>query len=113
MALAKEWMHFLEETGKDAATHRRTASLIVQLLIGILETALRLSLGAEVAGLDASEAQRLNKIAQRVDPDRLMDWIERANKADYHIDRKVQLILAVEGLMDTLGREMSTSTTTA
>ena len=104
VVLAQEWMRFLDEVGKDGAVHRRTASLIVKLLIGILESALRFALGAEVTGLDPTEAHLLEKIAQRVGPDRLMEWIERATQADFHIDRKVQLVLAVEALLDGLGR---------
>jgi DNA polymerase-3 subunit delta' len=107
VSLAKEWMRFLEAAGKDGAIQRRTASLVVQLLVGILTTALHFSLGIEVAGLDAEESRLIKKIAQRFGPERIMDWIDRAGKADYHIDRRVQLVLAVEGLMDTLGREMS------
>jgi DNA polymerase III subunit delta' len=101
---AGQWMQFIENAGKDAAAHRQRASLIFRLLIVLVETALKLSLGANIAGLDPSEESILRKAAERVGEEKLLAWIERALDADRQIDRRVQLVLIVEAFVDTMCR---------
>ncbi|HEY8506526.1 MAG TPA: DNA polymerase III subunit delta' [Gemmataceae bacterium] len=103
-ALGRRWMEFVEEAGKDAAAQRGRASLVLRLLIELLQSALRLALGAEVNIPDPQERARLERLAGRLGPDRLLAWLERCFEADRHIDRRVQLVLAVEALADALGQ---------
>ena len=79
-------------------------SLVIRFLVEALRHALRLSLGAEVTGLDPAEAERLRAFADRLGPDRLLELIDRCVEADFHVERRVQLILVVESVLEQLTR---------
>jgi len=101
---AKRWQQFIDESGKEAAAHRQRASLILRMLIGMLEAALKIAAGATAPDLDAAEARILTQLAARLGEDRLLAWIDRTLQADMHIDRRVQLVLAMEGFIDASSR---------
>jgi DNA polymerase-3 subunit delta' len=103
-ALAETWKQF-NEAEKDTAGHRLRASLVIRFLVEALRHALRLSLGADVPGLDAGEEARLRAFADRLGPDRLLELIDRCVEADYHVDRRVQLILVVESVLEQFTRQ--------
>ena len=103
-ALAETWSRFAEEAGKDTAAQRQRVSLVLRFVIEALESALRLSLGAEVKGLDEKDALRLQSFADRVGTDTILDLIDRCVEADVHIDRRVQLILVIESVIDPFVR---------
>jgi DNA polymerase-3 subunit delta' len=102
--LAVRWTGFVEAAGKESAAQRQRASLAVGLVADMLSAALRLSLGVEPPGLDPGEADRLRRLADRLGSDALADLLERCVEADYHIDRRVQLAVAIELLVDRLTR---------
>lgn len=102
--LATEWNHYVEEAGKEAGVRRRRASLVLKLLIGLLQDAQRVMHGVPPLVADKSEATTLEAVAQRLGPERLMGWIDRAAEADLQVDRKVQLELVIEAFADSLGR---------
>jgi DNA polymerase III subunit delta' len=102
--LAGKWSHFVEDAGKEAAVRRRRASLVLRLLLGLLQDALRLSQGVAPLVADEEEAAILAQIGRRLEPDKLFAWIERAADADLQIDRKVQLDLVIEAIADALAR---------
>jgi DNA polymerase-3 subunit delta' len=102
--LATEWNHDIEEAGKEAAIRRRRASLQLRLLIGLLQDAQRASLGVAPVVADKSEGVQLGAFADRIGPDKLMAWIDRAAEADLQVDRKVQLELVIEAFADALAR---------
>ena len=104
VALAGEWVRFCQDAGKEAAAKRGRAALVLRLLSGLLENALRLSVGSELPGDDADESARLKKLADRLGPERLGEWLDRCFEADSQINRRVQLELILESLMDALGR---------
>jgi DNA polymerase III subunit delta' len=104
VALAKQWAQFLEEAGKEAAMQRRRAALALRLLIDLLDDALRLGIGGEVRVAEANEVRALQELAQRVGPDQLLELLERCLEADVQIDRRVQLVLVLEALLDALAR---------
>jgi DNA polymerase-3 subunit delta' len=106
VTLAREWMHFVEEAGKESALHRRRAALGVRLLIDALNDALRLRLGAAPLTATPEESRLLEQLARRADPDQLIAILERCLEGDRHIDRRVQLVLALEGLLDALGQKL-------
>jgi len=99
-----QWMELIEHSGKDAAIHRQRASLIFRMLVFLLETALKLSLGADIAGLDPTEMQVLLKFAERAGEEKILAWIERALEADHQNDRRVQLVLVIEAFVDSMCR---------
>jgi hypothetical protein len=45
-------------------------------------------------------------LAGRAGPDRLLEVLERCLEADRQIDRRVQLVLILEGLVDALGQKL-------
>ena len=104
--LAEKWSRFTDEAGKDAGSQRRRASLVVRLLVEMIENALRLAHDADAPGLDPKERAALKGLGDRLGAERLLALLERALDADVQIDRKVQLVLVQEALMDAFGREM-------
>jgi DNA polymerase III subunit delta' len=105
LPLAETWAKFHEEAGKDkGAAQRMRASLVLKFLIEAVEHALRLSLGASVPGLDEAEAARLMAFADRVGTDGLMELLDRCVEADFHVERRVQLILVVESVVEKFTR---------
>lgn len=103
--LAEVWAKFHEEAGKDkGAAQRMRASLVLQFLIEAVQQALKLSLGAAVSGLDTKEAARLKAFADRVGPAGLMELLDRCVEADSHVERRVQLILVVESVVEKFTR---------
>jgi DNA polymerase-3 subunit delta' len=107
-ALTETWGKFHDDLGKDkSAAQRLRASLVLNVLIETVESALKLALGATVAGLDPAEAPRLRAFAERVGPDGLMELLDRCVEADTHVERRVQLILVVESVVEKFTRYSS------
>lgn len=105
VALAQAWMQFVEEAGKEAAVQRRRAALVLRLLIDFLRDALCLRLGGTPRLAEPEDRRALEELAQRAQPDRLLQLLERCLQGDLHIDRRVQLVLVLEALVDALGWE--------
>ncbi len=103
-ALASTWSQFNEAAGKETAGQRMRASLVIRFLVEALQNALRLAHGAEVPGLEPHEAARLNAFAERLGIERLLELIDRCVQADYHVERRVQLILVVENVLEQFTR---------
>lgn len=104
LPLAETWAKFHEDAGKDSAAQRMRASLVLKFLIEAVERALKLSLGASVAGLDAAEQARLTAFANRVGTNGLLELLDRCVEADSHVERRVQLILVVESVIEKFTR---------
>jgi DNA polymerase-3 subunit delta' len=104
LPLAETWAKFHEDAGKDSAAQRTRASLVLKFLIEAVEQALKLSLGATVIGLDAVESARLKSFADRVGTAGLLELLDRCVEADYHVERRVQLILVVESVVEKFTR---------
>ena len=100
VALARQWMKTAEEAGKESALQRRRAALALRLLIHLLEDAIRLSLGVPTEMAEKEDGDALGVLANRLGTDRLLELQDRCLQADYHIDRRVQLVLAIEALAD-------------
>lgn len=107
VVLAKEWSHFVEEAGKEAAAQRRRAALVLKLLIDFLRGVLRHQVGASHQLTDPRDVRALEDLAKRADPDKLLSLIDRCLEGDWHIDRRVQLVLALESLVDALGQRLA------
>jgi DNA polymerase III subunit delta' len=104
LALATAWNHFVEDAGKEGGVKRRRAALIVKLLLGMLQDALRVANEVPPLVADESEAETLGRLSSRFGPERLMAWIDRATEAALQVDRRVQLDLIVEAYADSLAR---------
>jgi DNA polymerase-3 subunit delta' len=106
VALGRAWTDFADEAGKESALQRRRAALALQLLIELLNDALRLGLGKPAQITDPEELRILEGLAKRVEPERLLDVLERCLAGDAHIDRRVQLVLLLEALTDALAERL-------
>jgi DNA polymerase-3 subunit delta' len=100
--LAPRWLRFVEEAGKESATQRRRASLVLRLLIDLVSNALALAVGGTPALVEPADLGILQDLGKRLGPDELLHLLQRFLEADHHIDRRVQLVLAVEALVDSL-----------
>jgi DNA polymerase III subunit delta' len=105
VALAAAWMEFVEKA-KESATQRERARLLVRLLIDFLSDALALSEQASPRRTEADDAPALQAIRQRLGEETLLELLERCLEADEQIERRVQLVLALEGLLDALAKRM-------
>jgi len=101
-ALGTKWMEHLDDAGKEAGQRRRRASLVLKLLIGMLQDALRLAHGVPALVADPAEAVALKRVGDRLGSEKLMTWLDRAAEADLQVDRKVQLELVVDAFADAL-----------
>lgn len=106
VGLSRQWMDFVEEAGKESAAQRRRAQLVLRLLIDFLDDALTVSMKGTPRRTETEEREGLETLAQRAGPDRLIEALERCLEADRQIDRRVQLVLILEGVMDALSQKI-------
>jgi DNA polymerase-3 subunit delta' len=106
VALSRALTRYVEEAGKEAAAQRRRAALVLRLLIEFLDDALRLRLGGEARLAEPDDQRLLSELAERLDPERLLEVLERCLEGDAQIDRRVQLVLVLEALLDALGQQL-------
>jgi len=106
VALAHSWMRFVEEAGKETASQRRRAALVLRLIIEFLNDALTISLGGTPKPAEPADLDALRKLAERTGTDRLLEVLERCLQSEEQIDRRVQLVLVLEALMDALGQKL-------
>jgi DNA polymerase-3 subunit delta' len=107
VALSRKWQEFVEEAGKEAGVQRRRASLVLRILVAFFSNALGLSLGGSPTNVDPSELATLRDLAGRLGPEQWLDLLDRCLEADLQIDRRVQLVLVLEALLDALGQYLT------
>jgi DNA polymerase-3 subunit delta' len=93
-------MHFAEEAGKESAAQRRRASLVLRVVIELLNDALRLSVGGQPRTTEQADQRMLAALSSRAGPEKLAALLDRCLAADHQIDRRVQLVLVIEALLD-------------
>jgi DNA polymerase-3 subunit delta' len=106
VALSRALMEFVDEAGKDSGAQRRRAAVVLRLLIEFLDDALRLRLGGTPRLTEPEDLRLLRELAERLDPERLLEILERCLEGDAQIDRRVQLVLVLEALLDALGQQL-------
>ena len=104
VGLAKSFVDFVEEAGKETVNQRRRAALVLKLLMKAWSDALALRLSGPAASAPAEETALLQPLAQRTQPDQILRLLERCLEAETQLDRYVQVGLVVEALVDALGR---------
>jgi DNA polymerase-3 subunit delta' len=104
--LTKALSEWIESAGKDSGAQRRRASAFIKLLAYGLRRAMHLSLG-DSAGEDGDDAGV--RAAAQLGPEELLVRLDRVLEADMQIDRRVQLVLVMEGLVDGLLHPVVTS----
>jgi DNA polymerase-3 subunit delta' len=106
VGLARSWMRFVEEAGKEAAAQRQRAAQVLELLIDFLSAALSRSVGTRPRLAEPEDLRALEELVKHTDADRLGSVLDRCLEAGMHIDRRVQLVLIVEALVDALGQRL-------
>jgi DNA polymerase-3 subunit delta' len=104
--LSKQWTAFVELAGKESAAQRQRAKAVVGLLVDVLADALRLQQGAPAIRTGPEEAGHQAALAGRLDSEGLMTLIERAMETEDHLDRRVQLVLAMEAFVDAAAQRL-------
>jgi DNA polymerase-3 subunit delta' len=98
--LVKTWEDYYKAGGSETREHRLRVSLVLGVIVEALKRALRISQGADVSGQDSGEEAKLRSFAERLGTDRLLDLIDKCIEADYHVERRVQIILIVESMVE-------------
>ena len=104
VALSRAWLQCVEEAGKEAAVQRRQAARVLMLLITFFRDALALRLGGSPKAFSSDEMPALREWVTKIDPEVLLAVLDRCLEADGQIDRRVQLVLVLEALVDALVR---------
>jgi DNA polymerase-3 subunit delta' len=107
IGLAKSFVEFVEDAGKESVAHRRRAALVLTLLVEAWSDVLDLHLAGSAAVSVSAEAALLQPLAQRTQPDQILRVLERCLEAERHLDRYVQVGLVIEALVDALGQIVS------
>src|SRR5262245_37663299 len=107
IGLAKSFVEFVEDAGKESVAQRRRAALVLTLLIEAWSDVLDLHLTASAAASASAEAALLQPLARRTQPDQILRVLERCLEAERHLDRYVQVGLVIEALVDALGQILS------
>jgi DNA polymerase III subunit delta' len=105
--LSRKWLEFVEQAGKESAAQRRRAQLVLRLVIDFLDDALTVSMNSMPRRTEAGDRPPLEALARRAGPERLLEALGRCLEADRQVDRRVQLVLLVEALLDALGQKLS------
>jgi DNA polymerase-3 subunit delta' len=103
VALAERLVQFVAEAGKEGAAKRQRASLIVGFVVDLWQTALRYRLLGIPAGQGNDPAALL---AQRLSVPQLERLISRSLDAEHHLERRLQLDLALEAWVDALAQDL-------
>jgi DNA polymerase III subunit delta' len=104
--LSKAWMGFVEEAGKESAAQRGRAGLVLRLVIDFLDDALVVANGGSPRRTDGADERAVRDIAARLTPEQLLGLLDRCLDADEQIERRVQLILVLEALLDSLAQRL-------
>ncbi len=102
--LVEKWSAFVEGAGKEPPAQRARASVVLRLLADLLSQALHLAHGRGGDGLEPLETEKLQQFADKVGVDGLVELLERCVEADYWIDRRVQLPLLAELVVEKISR---------
>jgi DNA polymerase-3 subunit delta' len=109
MTLAKDFIDFAEDAGKELPPQRRRASLVLRLLVEAFTDALNLAVDANPKGTNADDLRFLRVLQNRAAPEKLMTILERCLQTEQQIGRYVQLTLVLEALIDALGQMLDES----
>jgi DNA polymerase-3 subunit delta' len=104
VGLARAWIEFIEEAGKESAAQRRRAGLILRLLVEFLKDALSIALGGPERLAEPEDQRHVQDFLRQNTPDQILAMLERGLEAETQLERYVQIALVLEGLLDALGQ---------
>lgn len=96
VGMSARWLAFNEEVGKEAKLKRPRTVAVIRLILDFLRKAFSRSLGEDSHGGDAQ------RLAAHVGPDEIAGMMEACVEAERLIERRGQLELVIEQLMDRL-----------
>jgi DNA polymerase III subunit delta' len=102
VVLAKSWIQFVEEAGKEAAAQRRRATLVLRFLIQFLNAALAVSVGGTPSLVEPEDLRIVEQLASRANTEQILEMLDRCLESELQIERRVQLVLVIEALVDAL-----------
>jgi DNA polymerase III subunit delta' len=111
VALGRSFMEFVEEAGKEGGPQRRRASLVLRLLVQFLMDLLHQLTGHAPRLVDDADARYLQELGKRLDADSTIEIIDRVLEADIQIDRRLQLKLVIEALLDAIDQKLASLAT--
>lgn len=106
-ALAKNWIAFNEEAGKETAQQRQRTTGMLRLLANWFESILLVMHGVEPRWTNPSERAMLESLAARLHPEQCLDLLERTLAADSQTERYISLPLILEALTDALAAKLA------
>jgi DNA polymerase III subunit delta' len=109
VSLAQSWIRFVEEAGKEAAAQRRRATLLLRFLIQFLTAALTLIVGGTPSLVEPADLPILEQLTRRASAEQVLEMLDRCLDGDLQIERRAQLVLVLEALVDALGRKWNES----
>jgi hypothetical protein len=80
---------------------------MLRLIVAFFRDAFTLRVGDTPRNVEPDELAVLRAWADRIGPDQWLELLERCVKADEQIDRRVQLVLVLEALLDALGQQLA------
>jgi DNA polymerase-3 subunit delta' len=111
VGLGRSFMEFIEEAVKEGGPQRRRASLVLRLLVELLMDLLHQATGQAPRLLDQTDAGYLRELGKRLDADSTIEIIDRVLEADIQIDRRLQLKLVIEALLDAIDQKLASLAT--
>src|SRR5262249_3458132 len=113
VALARQWTQFVEEAGKEGAVQRPRAAQVVRLLVEFFRAALRFNLGGTAELADQEDVRFLEALGECVNADQILELLDHCLESDFQIDRRAQLVLILEALVDAMGRTVASASPSA
>jgi DNA polymerase-3 subunit delta' len=107
VALSKKLAEFVEAAGKESAAQRQRAQLVLRLLIDFLDDVLSVSVDGPLRRSTPEDQAMVAAFARRLETDGAVRLLERCMAADEQIDRRVQLVLTLEAVLDAVGRQIA------
>jgi DNA polymerase-3 subunit delta' len=103
--LGRKWVAFVEKVAGSAAQRSR-AQLVLRLVIDFLDDVLTVVHGGDPRRTGPEDAAAVRALAGRLPPEQVLALLDRCLEADEQVERRVLLVLALEGLLDTLAQKM-------
>jgi DNA polymerase-3 subunit delta' len=102
-AMAHRVLAHIKEVGKESVDQRRRASLLVGELARFFRGVLWQTAGLAPPCSDAADRRAVELLASRLEPEEVLVLANRCLEAEYHIQRRLALNLALESFTHDLG----------
>jgi DNA polymerase-3 subunit delta' len=103
-ALARRIEAFVKDAGKESVLQRERASILIGELARFFRGVLWSTAGNIPPSPDPDDRRAVDQLAHRLEPEDVFLLAERCVEADYHVGRKVYMVLILDALMHDLGK---------